>query len=142
MELQFVNNSYFKQLFQNLRPKLQYSKIRIFVTSHFFTLLCHIQWYFQVTCYLIVINILQKSTYTRLIWGKQTKPLVLKSPVPTRLNSGWTFKLCKLNIMDNIQPFMKTQLVDSIIRRTNITFYFTTCHIIWFRLRPFQTTCI
>ena len=39
MELKFVNSSYFKQLFQNLRPKLQYSKIRIFVTSHFGTLL-------------------------------------------------------------------------------------------------------
>ena len=39
MELKFVNNSYFKQLFQNLRSKLQYSKNRIFVTSHFGTLL-------------------------------------------------------------------------------------------------------
>ena len=39
MELKFVNNSYFKQLFQNLRPNLQYSKNRIFVTSHFGTLL-------------------------------------------------------------------------------------------------------
>ena len=39
MELKFVTNSYFKQLFQNLRPKLQYSKYRIFVTSHFGTLL-------------------------------------------------------------------------------------------------------
>ena len=38
MELKFVNFSYFKQLFQNLRPKLQYSKNRIFVTSHFGTL--------------------------------------------------------------------------------------------------------
>ena len=38
MELKFANNSYFKQLFQNLRPKLQYSKNRIFVTSHFGTL--------------------------------------------------------------------------------------------------------
>ena len=38
MELKFVNTSYFKQLFQNLRPKLQYSKNRIFVTSHFGTL--------------------------------------------------------------------------------------------------------
>ena len=38
MELKFVNNSYFKKLFQNLRPKLQYSKNRIFVTSHFGTL--------------------------------------------------------------------------------------------------------
>ena len=35
MELKFVTYSYFKQLFQNLRPKLQYSKNRIFVTSHF-----------------------------------------------------------------------------------------------------------
>ena len=39
MELKFVNNSYFKQLFQNLRLKLQYSKNRTFVTSHFGTLL-------------------------------------------------------------------------------------------------------
>ena len=39
MELKFVNNSYFKQLFQNLRPKLQYYKNIIFVTSHFGTLL-------------------------------------------------------------------------------------------------------
>ena len=39
MELKFVNASYFKQLFQNLRPKLQFSKHRIFVTSHFGTLL-------------------------------------------------------------------------------------------------------
>ena len=39
MELKFVNNSYFKQFFQNLRPKLQYSKNRFFVTSHFGTLL-------------------------------------------------------------------------------------------------------
>ena len=39
MELKFVNNSYFKQLFQNLRPKLQYFSNRIFVTSHFGTLL-------------------------------------------------------------------------------------------------------
>ena len=39
MELKFVNDSYFKQLFQNLRPKLQYSKNRTFVTSHFSTLL-------------------------------------------------------------------------------------------------------
>ena len=38
MELKFVNKSYFKQLFQNIRPKLQYSKNRIFVTSHFGTL--------------------------------------------------------------------------------------------------------
>ena len=38
MELKFVTNSYFKQLFQNLRPKLQYSKNRFFVTSHFGTL--------------------------------------------------------------------------------------------------------
>ena len=38
MRLKFVNTSYFKQLFQNLRPKLQYSKNRIFVTSHFGTL--------------------------------------------------------------------------------------------------------
>ena len=35
MELKFVNISYFKQLFQNIRPKLQYSKNIIFVTSHF-----------------------------------------------------------------------------------------------------------
>ena len=46
MELKFVNTGYFKQLFQNLRPKLQFSrpklqfsKNRIFVTSHFGTLL-------------------------------------------------------------------------------------------------------
>ena len=39
MELKFVNTTYFKKLFQNLRPKLQYSKNRIFVTSHFGTLL-------------------------------------------------------------------------------------------------------
>ena len=39
MELKFVNSSYFWQLFQNLRPKLQNSKNRIFVTSHFGTLL-------------------------------------------------------------------------------------------------------
>ena len=39
MELKFVNNCYLKQLFQNLRPKLKYSKNRIFVTSHFGTLL-------------------------------------------------------------------------------------------------------
>ena len=38
MELKFVTNSYFKQLFHNLRPKLQYSKNRFFVTSHFGTL--------------------------------------------------------------------------------------------------------
>ena len=38
MELKFVNNSCFKQLFQNLRPKVQHSKNRIFVTSHFGTL--------------------------------------------------------------------------------------------------------
>ena len=38
MELKFVITSYFKQLFQNLRPKLQYSRYRIFVTSHFGTL--------------------------------------------------------------------------------------------------------
>ena len=38
MELKFVTNSYFKLLFQNLRLKLQYSKIGIFVTSHFGTL--------------------------------------------------------------------------------------------------------
>ena len=30
---------YLKQLFQNLRPKLKYSKNRILVTSHFGTLL-------------------------------------------------------------------------------------------------------
>ena len=39
MELKFASNSYFKQLFQNLRPKLQYSKNTIFVTSHIGTLL-------------------------------------------------------------------------------------------------------
>ena len=39
MELKFAINGYFKQLFQNLKPKLQYSKNRIFVTSHFGTLL-------------------------------------------------------------------------------------------------------
>ena len=39
MELKFVNNSYFKQFFQNLRLKLQYSKNRLFMTSHFGTLL-------------------------------------------------------------------------------------------------------
>ena len=39
MEPKFVNKSYFKQLFQNLRPKAQHSKNRIFVTSHFGTLL-------------------------------------------------------------------------------------------------------
>ena len=39
MELKFVIISYFKQLFQNIRQKLQYSKNRIFVTSHFGTLL-------------------------------------------------------------------------------------------------------
>ena len=39
MELKFVNNSHFKQLFQNLRPKLHYSKNIIFVISHFGTLL-------------------------------------------------------------------------------------------------------
>ena len=38
MELKFVNTSYFKQLFQTLRPGLQYSKNGIFVTSHFSTL--------------------------------------------------------------------------------------------------------
>ena len=38
MELIFVNNSYFKQLFQNLKPKLQYSKSKIFMTSYFGTL--------------------------------------------------------------------------------------------------------
>ena len=38
MELKFDNDSYFKQLFQNLRPKLQNSKNRIFVTSDFGTL--------------------------------------------------------------------------------------------------------
>ena len=38
MELKFVNNSYFKKLFQNLRPKLNYSKNIIFVTSHLGTL--------------------------------------------------------------------------------------------------------
>ena len=38
MELKFFSTSYFKQLFQNLRPKLQYSKNRTFVTSHFGTL--------------------------------------------------------------------------------------------------------
>ena len=39
IELKFVADSYFKQIFQNLRPKLQYSKKKIFVTSHFGTLL-------------------------------------------------------------------------------------------------------
>ena len=39
MELKLVNSSYSRQLFQNLRPKLQNSKNRIFVTSHFGTLL-------------------------------------------------------------------------------------------------------
>ena len=38
MELKFFTNSYFKQLFQNLKPKLKYSKNRIFMTSHFGTL--------------------------------------------------------------------------------------------------------
>ena len=38
MELKFVNASYFKQLFQNFGPKLQYSKNVIFMTSHFSTL--------------------------------------------------------------------------------------------------------
>ena len=38
MELKFFKNSYFEQLFENLRPKLQYSKTRFFVTSHFSTL--------------------------------------------------------------------------------------------------------
>ena len=42
MDLKFVNNSYFEQLFQSLRPKLQYSKNIIFVTSHFGTLLLNI----------------------------------------------------------------------------------------------------
>ena len=36
--LKFVNNSCFKQLFQNLRPKVQHSKNIVFVTSHFGTL--------------------------------------------------------------------------------------------------------
>ena len=39
MELKFVNNGHFKQLFENLRPKLLYSKNIIFMTSHFGTLL-------------------------------------------------------------------------------------------------------
>ena len=39
MDLKFVSYSYFEQLFQNVRPKLQYSKNRIFVTSHFGILL-------------------------------------------------------------------------------------------------------
>ena len=39
MELKFVNTSYFKLLFHNLRLNLQYSKNIIFVTSHFGTLL-------------------------------------------------------------------------------------------------------
>ena len=38
IELKFVNNSYFKELFQNLRPKEKYSKNIILVTSHFGTL--------------------------------------------------------------------------------------------------------
>ena len=38
MKLQFVKNSYFKQLFHTLRPKFQNSKNKIFVTSHFSTL--------------------------------------------------------------------------------------------------------
>ena len=37
--LKFAADSYFKQLFQNLRPELKYSKNRVFVTSHFGTLL-------------------------------------------------------------------------------------------------------
>ena len=41
MELKFVMNRYFKQLFQYLRPKLQYSKNRIFVISHFGTPFVH-----------------------------------------------------------------------------------------------------
>ena len=39
MELKLVNASYFKQLFQTLRPQFKYSKNRIFVTPHFGTLL-------------------------------------------------------------------------------------------------------
>ena len=42
MELKFVTNSYFKQLFQNLKPKLQYSKNRSFMTSYFGTLFMYL----------------------------------------------------------------------------------------------------
>ena len=39
VELKFVTNSTFKEPFRNLRPKLEYSKNRIFVPSHFGTVL-------------------------------------------------------------------------------------------------------
>ena len=48
MELKFVTNSFFKQLFQNLRPKVQHSKNRFFVTSHFGTLFSHRNCSFEI----------------------------------------------------------------------------------------------
>ena len=68
-------------------------------------------------CYWIVTDILEKSTYTRLIWDKQIRPFIQKTLVLIRFNSGWKFKLCKLNNMENITPFMTNQLVNSIVKR-------------------------
>ena len=56
--VEIVRNSYFKQLFQNLRPKSQYSKIRIFLTSHFGALwLCpHVAGYFQKRIFFLAVE--------------------------------------------------------------------------------------
>ena len=39
IKLEFVTNGYFKEPFQDPEPKLKYSENKIFVTSHFGTLL-------------------------------------------------------------------------------------------------------
>ena len=48
LELKFATNIYFKELFQNLRPRLKYSKNRILVTSCFSTLLKLTIWFFVI----------------------------------------------------------------------------------------------
>ena len=77
MELKFVNTSYFKQLFQKLRPKLQYSKNRIFVTSHFATLyrssiyvLSMFIHFHNCQCSFIIPNVRPWLILWRLIFGR------------------------------------------------------------------------